>query len=155
MANDTSRRILAIASEGGHWQQLMQIKPAFEGHRAHYLTTLPGLAAQSGLEAHETGLVPDCNRDARLKILLCAAKLAVAIIRHRPHVVISTGALPGVIALGLGRLIGARTIWLDSIANGEEMSMSGRHARRVAHLWLSQWPHVAEAEGATYAGAIL
>ena len=69
--------------------------------------------------------------------------------------VVSTGALPGVIALTLGRAIGARTIWVDSIANAEEMSMSGKLARRVAHLWLSQWEHVAEAAGAEYAGAIL
>lgn len=155
MPEDTPRRILAIASAGGHWQQLMQIRPAFEGHQTRYLTTMAGLAAQSGLSAAETALVPDCNRDAPLKVIACAVKLLAQVLRQRPHVVISTGALPGVLALALGRLVGARTIWLDSIANAEEMSMSGRLARRVAHLWLSQWPHVAEAEGATYAGAIL
>jgi UDP-N-acetylglucosamine:LPS N-acetylglucosamine transferase len=132
----------------------MQIRPAFEGHRTFYLTTMPGLAAEDGLAA-ESAVVPDCNRDAPLRMLAAALRVGAHLLRHRPHVVISTGALPGVIALALGRLLGARTIWIDSIANAEEMSMSGRLARRVAHLWLSQWPHVAEAEGATYAGAVL
>jgi hypothetical protein len=52
-------------------------------------------------------------------------------------------------------MLGARTIWVDSVANAEEMSMSGKLARRFAHLWLSQWEHVAGAEGAEYAGAVL
>ena len=149
-----TRRILAVASAGGHWQQLLQIRPAFEGHDIRYLTTLDGLAEQAGI-AEQSATISDCNRNAPLRILVCALTVARHVLMRRPHVVISTGALPGVIALALGRLIGARTIWLDSIANAEKMSMSGRLARRFATLWLSQWPHVAEAEGARYAGAVL
>ncbi len=148
-----SKRILAIASGGGHWQQLMLLRPAFEGQEVHFMTTLPGLPEQFG--AHPHAIVHDCNRDQKLAIARCSAQLAAAIFRLRPHVVISTGALPGVIALALGRAMGARTIWVDSVANAEEMSMSGKLARRVAHLWMSQWEHVAREAGAEYAGAVL
>ena len=65
------------------------------------------------------------------------------------------GALPGVVALALGRAMGARTVWIDSVANAAEMSLSGRLARRVAHLWLTQWEHVARDSGAEYAGSVL
>jgi UDP-N-acetylglucosamine:LPS N-acetylglucosamine transferase len=81
--------------------------------------------------------------------------IGARLLAYRPDVVISTGALPGLVALTLAKVMRAQTIWVDSIANAEEMSMSGKHARRVADLWLSQWPHVAEAEGADYYGAIL
>lgn len=148
-----TKRILAIASGGGHWQQLQLLRPAFEGQEVFFLTTLPGLPEQFG--AQPSAIVPDCNRDEKLAILRCAAAIAGRLIRFRPHVVISTGALPGVLALALGRAIGARTIWVDSVANAEEMSMSGKLARRVAHLWMSQWEHVAEEAGADYAGAVL
>ena len=77
------------------------------------------------------------------------------VLRRRPHVVISTGALPGVIALAFGRMTGAETVWIDSVANAEEMSMLGRLARRFATHWLSQWEHVAEAEGAEFIGSVL
>lgn len=147
------KRILAIASGGGHWQQLMLMRPAFEGHTTHYLTTLPGLPEQFG--ATPATIIPDCNRNEKIAMLRAAVAIAGHVLRVRPHVIISTGALPGVMALALGRAIGARTIWVDSVANAEEMSMSGKLARRVAHLWLSQWQHVAEAEGAQYAGSIL
>lgn len=148
-----AKRILAIASAGGHWQQLMALRPALGESEVHFATTLEGLAAQ--FDAAPASLVPDCNRSNRWQIARTALSLTRLIIRLRPHVVISTGALPGVIALALGRAMGARTVWIDSVANAEEMSMSGRLARRVAHLWLSQWPHVAEASGAEYAGRVL
>lgn len=147
------KKIIAIASGGGHWQQLMLMREAFEGGEVLYLTTLAGLPEQFG--AQPARIIPDCNRDEKVAILRTAAALVRVMVRTRPDVVISTGALPGVMALALGRLVGARTIWVDSVANAEEMSMSGKLARRVAHHWMSQWAHVAEAAGADYAGAVL
>jgi hypothetical protein len=76
------------------------------------------------------------------------------VLRERPDVVLSTGAAPGFFALLFGRLLGARTIWLDSIANIEELSMSGRMARRHADLWLTQWPHLARPDGPECAGRV-
>lgn len=148
-----TRRILAVASGGGHWQQLQLLRPAFDGQEVFFLTTLPGLPEQ--FDAQPAAIIPDCNRDEKLAILRCTAALAGRIARFRPHVVISTGALPGVLALALGRAAGARTIWVDSVANAEEMSMSGKLAKRFAHLWMSQWEHVAAEAGAEYAGAVL
>lgn len=147
------RRIIAIASGGGHWQQMMLMRRAFDGHDVRFLTTLPGLPEQ--YDAHPAVIVPDCNRNKPLQSLLSLLVITREVLKSRPDIVISTGALPGVLALAIGRLFGARTIWIDSVANAEEMSMSGKLARRFAHLWLSQWEHVAIAEGAEFAGAVL
>lgn len=147
------KRILAIASGGGHWQQMMLLRPAFEGDEVLFVTTLDGLPQQ--FDAHPYKIIPDCNRNEKLKSLRAAFALTGILTRFRPDVVISTGALPGVMALALARLFRARTIWVDSVANAEEMSMSGKLARRFAHHWMSQWPEVAEAAGAKYAGSVL
>lgn len=129
------------------------MRPAFDDQDVLFVTTLAGLPEQ--FDAAPSRIVPDCNRNEKIAMARSLLALTGVIVRFRPHVVISTGALPGVIALALGRLVGARTIWVDSVANGEEMSMSGRLARRVAHLWMSQWQHVAAASGAEYAGSVL
>ena len=76
------------------------------------------------------------------------------LLRERPHVVISTGAAPGYLALRAGKLLGARTIWIDSVANVEELSLSGRMSSSVADLCLTQWPHLADGD-VGYAGAVL
>ena len=149
----SQKRILAIASAGGHWQQLMLLQPAFAHHDIRYITTLKGLAEQFGVQP--AYVVPDCNRYTPLRAIRSVISIAYRVTVFRPDIVISTGALPGVIALACGRAIKARTIWVDSVANAEEMSASGTLARRFADLWLSQWPDVAQKSGAEYAGAIL
>lgn len=148
-----TKRVLAVASAGGHWQQLQLLRPAFDDAEVFFLTTLPGLPEQ--FDAQPSAILPDCNRHTKLQIVKCTLALLGHVVRFRPHVVITTGALPGVIALAIGRVTGARTIWVDSVANAEEMSMSGKLARRVAHLWMTQWEHVASETGAEYAGAVL
>jgi hypothetical protein len=77
------------------------------------------------------------------------------VFKERPDVIISTGAAPGYIAIRLGKLFGARSIWVDSIANVEQLSMSGALAGGRADLWLTQWPHLAKENGPYYKGAVL
>ncbi|PRY19840.1 oligosaccharide biosynthesis protein Alg14 [Aliiruegeria haliotis] len=148
-----TKKVLAIASAGGHWQQLMMLRPAFAHHDIHFATTLPGLAEEFGAEP--ATLIPDCNRNRKLEAATTAFAIVRLVRRVRPAIVISTGALPGVMALAAGRFWGARTIWVDSVANAKEMSMSGKQARRVADLWLTQWEDVAELSDAEFAGAVL
>ncbi len=138
-------RILAIASGGGHWEQLLIISAAFDGHEVSFANTLDGLAERSGIA--ECRVISDCNRDQPLASLRSAWDSLALILRIRPEIVVTTGAAPGLIALFWGRLLGARTIWIDSVANSEQLSMSGKIARRIAHLHLTQWQHVAEAAG--------
>jgi UDP-N-acetylglucosamine:LPS N-acetylglucosamine transferase len=147
------KRVLAIASAGGHWQQLQQLRDAFMHHDVHFVTTKDGLPQQFGIS--EFSLVRDCNRNEKMAMLICVAQLAAVLLRKRPDVIISTGALPGFFALVLGKLLRARTIWVDSVANGEEFSLGGAKAKRFADLWMSQWQHVAEQNGAVYKGSVL
>jgi hypothetical protein len=77
------------------------------------------------------------------------------ICKERPDIVISTGAAPGYLAIRVGKLFGARSVWVDSIANAEQLSMSGAMAGRYADLWLTQWPDLAKPDGPHYRGAVL
>lgn len=147
------RRVLAIASAGGHWEQLMLLRPAFAAHECLYVTTLAGLPQRAGIA--EFRLVRDCNADEKVAMLACAAQLARIMAAFRPHRIVTTGALPGLLALALGRVVGARGLWIDSVANVEELSAAGRMARRIATQHLSQWPHVAKAAGTSFAGRVL
>jgi hypothetical protein len=69
--------------------------------------------------------------------------------------VVSTGAAPGYVALRIAHVLRAQTIWLDSIANIAELSLSGAKVGRYADLWLTQWPHLAGPQGPYYAGSVL
>jgi UDP-N-acetylglucosamine:LPS N-acetylglucosamine transferase len=145
-------KVLAVASGGGHWTQLLRLAPAFEGHDVSYVTVND--AYRSDVPSNDFHVVRDATRWNRFGLLLLALQLLRIVLRERPRVVISTGAAPGLIALAFGKLLGARTIWVDSLANVDELSLSGRLARRFADLWLTQWPHLATANGPLYAGTV-
>jgi UDP-N-acetylglucosamine:LPS N-acetylglucosamine transferase len=146
------RRILAVASSGGHWVQLRRLAPAFDDQDVAYLTTDAGHRAEvGGARFH---VVNDASRWSRIGLLRCAVKVAWVLLRERPAVVISTGAAPGYLAIRCAHLLGARTVWIDSIANVETLSMSGRLASVTADLCLTQWPHLAT-ENVRYMGAVL
>jgi hypothetical protein len=77
------------------------------------------------------------------------------IARERPDVIVSTGAAPGYLAIRIGRVLGVATVWLDSIANVEKVSLSGSRAGRSVELWLTQWPHLHQPQGPWFAGAVV
>jgi UDP-N-acetylglucosamine:LPS N-acetylglucosamine transferase len=135
------QRVLAVASSGGHWVQLRRLRPAFEGHDVAYLTTDPGLGSEAYPARFYT--VPDANRSNKLALAISALRIAWVVLRERPDVVVSTGAAPGYLAIRFARLIGARTAWIDSVANVEELSLSGQMASTTVDLCLTQWSHLA------------
>lgn len=151
--HEKPRRILAIASGGGHWVQLLRLRPAFEGHRVAFVTVRDSYRTDVGDVPFYT--INDATRWDKVGLVKMALRLAWILVRERPHVIVSTGAAPGYFAIRFGKLLGARTVWIDSIANVEEISMAGRIVGRSADLWLTQWPHLAQPGGPHYEGAVL
>ena len=146
-------RVLAIASSGGHWVQLMRLRPAFEGCDMVYVTAQSN--PREDLGGAKLYRIIDANRWNKGRLARLAPRVLWLLLKERPDVIVSTGAAPGALAVIFGRLIGARTLWVDSIANAERLSMSGKLVRKWATLTLSQWPDVAAAEGVAYRGAVL
>lgn len=147
------KRILVIASSGGHWLQLLRLRPAFENHVCTYVSTISGYAAE--VAPAEFFTVRDATRWDKTGLLITAYQVLRIVLRTRPDIVVSTGAAPGLFAILFGRLVGARTIWIDSIANADRLSLSGRLAGYFAHLWLTQWPHLTRQDGPRYVGSVL
>lgn len=147
-------RILAIASGGGHWVELMRLKPAFEQLDVVFASVYPEYEAD--VLGHRFYSFRDVSRRDRLGFIVLAFQLLRIIWIERPKKVITTGSLPCCIALILAKyLMGARTMWIDSIANVRKLSSSGRLAGKFADVWLTQWPAVAQSSGPHYWGAVL
>lgn len=131
----------------------MQLRSAFSPHEVHFATTDLNAAEQRGImDAH---ILPDCNQNRPIASLICAFVAAWIVLRVRPDVVVSTGAAPGFFCILLGRMTGAKTLWIDSVANAEQLSMCGKLSKTIAHQCLTQWEHLADDRGPLYRGAVL
>ena len=145
-------RVLAVASGGGHWVQLMRLRPVWRGCDVAYLTTDASYGDPLRQDAEREDLPPprfyvtvSANRWQKLQLVRQLLAICWIIVKERPAVVVSTGASPGYFAIRLGKLTGAQTVWIDSIANGSEMSLAGLKAGKTADLWLTQWESVSQA----------
>jgi UDP-N-acetylglucosamine:LPS N-acetylglucosamine transferase len=134
------KKVLAIASSGGHWTQLLRIRTAFEDHNVVYVSTMKGYAKD--VPQSKFYKVTDASQWSKLKLIVLFFELVKIVFKVKPQIIISTGAAPGVLCLLIGRLVGAKAIWLDSIANYEKVSLSGRIAKFFTHLHLTQWEHL-------------
>lgn len=147
-------KVLAIASGGGHWVELRRLLPVFEGADVAFASVYPDYREDVAGSRFYT--FDDVSRFNKFKSLKVMFQLAGILLRERPQVIVTTGSGPGLIALALGKvLLRARTVWIDSIANCEQLSSSGTRARWFADVWLTQWPHLSGPKGPAHWGAVL
>lgn len=147
-------KILAISSGGGHWWQLNRISPAFEGLNVTYATVYPDYEEMvNGAPFYS---FRDFSRFSKLKSLKSCIDLLHILYKVKPTVVITTGSAPALLALALSKLLfRSKTIWIDSVANIECLSTSGKLAKHVADVWLTQWEHLATDHGPKWKGSVI
>ena len=92
-----------------------------------------------------------------LKNFLRNVRLASRILkREKPDVIISTGAGICVPFFLLGRRRGIRTVYIESMARIESLSLTGKLVYRFSDHFLVQWPELAAKSGrAVYQGDML
>ena len=79
--------------------------------------------------------------------------IVLNIMMKKPDAIITTGAGPGLICVFAGWLLHRKTIWIDSIANVNHLSLSGRIAALFASRVYTQCKHLATGK-IHYAGDI-
>ena len=146
-------KVLAVASGGGHWVQLLRLRPALADCDVTYACSNPG-ERMTVMGARFRTYV-DGNKSRPFAMFKMVGQLLRIVLETRPDVIVSTGAAGGVVAIAFGRLVGARGLFIDSVANAATPSLSARLTRRFADATLSQWADVAEMHGLGFRGSVL
>jgi hypothetical protein len=150
--NKRTASVLAIASIGGHWIELQRLMPVFRQHDVSFISNKKDLKGNVRGSKHYN--VPDANKDQKLNLIKCFFAVLIRVAVLRPRVIITTGAAPGLMGILVGRFFGAKTIWIDSIANVEKLSLSGRIALIIADRVYTQWAHLSTPK-VVYSGNLL
>ena len=152
---DIKKKVLAIASPGGHWIQLNKIcNPLEDRFDVVYVT--PGAQYSSAVKNSRKILdVSDASADSKLMLIPLAFQMLWIFIKERPTAIISTGAAPGAIAFLMAKFLPIKTIWVDSIANVSQLSRSGRMVQKHADKVITQWEPLSDGVRIIYKGSIL
>lgn len=127
-----------MASGGGHLDLLRGAGTALADIERVWVTT-PGAAAEALVEAGEqVRTVPRFDRrNLGPTHILESVSLAR---RERPRIVVTSGAGVALTFTATARALGARVLFVETMARVSNTSMSGRVLSRVATKTLVQWP---------------
>jgi beta-1,4-N-acetylglucosaminyltransferase len=152
--NGSETDILLVASNGGHLLQLVTLVGRWPDHSRHWVTFNKS-DARSLLQGERiTWAYHPTNRSAwnLLRNTIVALRL---LRRLRPKAVVSTGAGVAVPFCYLGRLFGARVIYIESFSRVSEPSLTARLVHPAAHEFYVQWPQLEKRfRKAEYHGAV-
>ncbi|HOQ04342.1 MAG TPA: hypothetical protein PKY88_03920 [Anaerohalosphaeraceae bacterium] len=148
-------KICAAASAGGHLVQLLRLSDCWSGFETVYVSTSE--IVRSKLASLGTVyILEECNRKHPIRLFRVLFHAFQIVRREHPDVVVSTGAAPALFVCLWGKVFGARIIWIDSMANVQRLSLSGRLIRPWADLFLTQWESLKNKQKRIeYAGSVL
>ena len=147
MKTQKQLKICLAASAGGHMSQLLKLlehSDTWPVQPALYVTTADVLAVKLIQKGKPVYLLGECNRQHPFKAMAVLYRSLKVVLKERPDVVITTGALPIALLCLIAKLFGAKIVWIDSVANIIIFSMSGRLIRKFASLFITQWPDLAK-----------
>lgn len=149
------KKICFAASSGGHYEQLLMLKPLMEQYESFIMTERTDYAIQ---EAVTTYYLIQINRKEKLRIpkLLHNAIRSVCIFcKERPDVIICTGVLAMVPMCLLMKLLGRKLIYIESFAMVSSATKTGRLLYHFADQFYVQWETMQEVyPKAIYLGGI-
>lgn len=131
-------KIALVGSSGGHLLQLLVLKQWWSQHDRFWVTfrkedAISALGGERTYWCHHP-----TNRNA-LNLLRNTVLAWQVLAVERPDVIISSGAAVAVPFFYLGKLLGARTVYLEVYDRIDSATMTGRIVYPVADKILVQW----------------
>ena len=157
------KKILFIASTGGHLDELMQLKALFQKYDYHIITekTKSTISLKDKYKGKINYLVYGSyttfikNVIYPFKLLYNIFKSFILYIKIRPDVIISTGAHTSGPMCLIGHLLGSKIIFIETSANIITKSRTGSIVYKFADLFIVQWESMLELyPNAVYGGWI-
>lgn len=149
-------KVCLVCSHGGHFTETLQIMQAFAGHEFFFATY------HSSREADVLALAPGSyftdNIGMSVWRMLKAFPWALRILlKEKPQVVVSLGAEIAVPFFYCAKLLGIRTLFIESWCRVENLSLTGKLVYPIADAFWVQWPQLLKVCGrkAKFKGSVI
>ena len=133
--------ICMISSSGGHYEQLRMLRSLGEKHELFWVTEKTDYKGNADFY-----LIPTGSNDPAFpfKMLVNCFKTLGFWLKHRPDVVITTGAFIAVPACLLAKALGKKVIYIESFARVRDCTRAGKLMYKFADLFIYQWEELKE-----------
>lgn len=143
------KKVLFIASTGGHFVELMQLSSMFKKYDYHIIAE--NNKANANLRKQHPGRVDYLIYGTKDHLFSYIFKFAANCFKSiylyfkiRPKVIITTGTHTAVPICYIGKLFGSKVIFIETFANSKTKTLSGRLVYPIADVFLVQWKEMLE-----------
>ena len=133
------RRVALVGSSGGHLAHLLVLR-GWWGEEDRFWVTFNTADALESLRGERTYWCHHpTNRNLRnlVRNLVLAVRVCV---KERPTLIVSSGAAVPVPFFYVGKLFGARTIYVEVVDRIDKATLTGRLVQPVTDAFAVQWP---------------
>lgn len=138
----SNAKVCMPSSSGGHLTHMWLLRPVWSQARDRFWVTFDKEDANSLLEGER---VYHCYFPTNRNIpnLIRNTALAIRILRReRPDLIVSSGAAIAVPFFIIGKLMGAKTVYIEVFDRVDKSTLTGRLVRRFTDLFVVQWPEM-------------
>ena len=144
-----NNRVIFISSTGGHLSELMVLKPIFKDYDYHIVTEKTGstksLKKEYGKRIKYVILgIRTKKVEYVFKVILNTIKLLGLYIKIRPKVIVTTGAHTAMPLCIIGKLFGAKLVFIETYANVYTPTGTGKFLYKYADKFIIQWEELRE-----------
>lgn len=149
-------KICFAASSGGHFEQILMLKPLMEKYNSFLLTEKTTYKTEvKNVRMHYLHQVNRKEVLFPLEMVGNAFRSLYFFVKERPDVVITTGVLAVIPMCLLAKLFRRKLIYLESFAKVTSPTETGKLLYKYADQFYVQWPQMKEIyPNAIYLGGI-
>ena len=154
------KKVLFIASTGGHLNELMQLEPLFEKYNYSIITekdkTNESLKEKYGKRLY---FLPYGTRTKLFtyifKYFYLCLKTIYLYFKIRPNAIVTTGTHTAGPMCIIGKIFKSKVIYIETFANRNKKTATGKLINKIADLFIVQWEEMLELyPKAVYGGSI-
>lgn len=146
-------KIGLICSFGGHLTELQYLMDAFEGHDIFFITYD---SKRTRPLSYRKYLIDNIGTSP-IKMIVAFYKIFSILYNEKPSIIVSTGSEIAIPAFYIAKIMGIKTIFIESWCRITTRSGTGKIVYPVSDLFLVQWPELLRLYGpkAKYVGAVI
>ena len=157
---DKKKRVLFVASTGGHLTELLQLKDIFNNYE-YYLVTerqKSNMYIKKDYKGKSTLLLYGTKDHMLTYPFILFVNIFICLfvyLKFHPDYVVTTGAHVGGVMALISKIFGSKIIYIESFANITNKTITGKLVYKFADHFIVQWKSMLDLyENAEYGGWI-